>query len=72
MDSCIGLIWWNMPLSIMIPPKHQKVKVVAIKMHKNASIWWDNLKRQHERDGKKNIQTYGKMKKGIKKEVPSL
>ena len=39
------------------PPGLKKVKLVAIKMCKNASIWWKNLKRQRERDGKKNIET---------------
>ena len=29
------------------PLERQKVKLVAIKMHKNASFWWENLKRQH-------------------------
>ena len=28
------------------PPERQKVKLVAIKMRKNASFWWENLKRQ--------------------------
>ena len=28
------------------PPEWQKVKLVAIKMSKNASFWWENLKRQ--------------------------
>ena len=27
------------------PPEHKKVKLVAIKMRKNASFWWENLKR---------------------------
>ena len=37
--------------------EHKKVKLVAIKMRKNASIWWESLKIQHERHGKKKIQT---------------
>ena len=45
---------------------HKKVKLVAIKMRKNASTWWENLKRQHERDGKKKIQTWENMKKELK------
>ena len=48
-------------------PEHKKVKLVAIKMCKNASIWWKNLKRQHERDGKKKIETWEKMKKELKR-----
>ena len=35
-------------------------------MCKNASIWWKNLKRQHEKDGKKKIETWEKMKKELK------
>ena len=49
------------------PPKRQKVKLVAIKMFKNASFWWENLKRQHQRDGKKKIETWEKMKKELKR-----
>ena len=49
------------------PPEHKKVKLVAIKMHKNAYFWWENLKRQCERDGKKKIETWEKMKKELKK-----
>ena len=30
------------------PLEHEKVKLVAIKMCKNASIWWKNMKRQRE------------------------
>ena len=37
------------------PSEHKRVKLVEIKMHKNASFWWENLKRQRERDGKKKI-----------------
>ena len=47
------------------PLEHKKAKSVAIKMCKSASIWWENLKRQRERDGKKNIQTWEKMKKEL-------
>ena len=39
------------------------MKLVAIKMHKNSSFWWENLKRQRQRDGKKKIETWEKMKK---------
>ena len=45
------------------PPERQKVKLVAIKMRKNASFWWENLKRQRQRDDKKKIETWEKMKK---------
>ena len=48
-------------------PEREKMKLVAIKMCKNASIWWKNLKRQRERDGKKKIGTWEKMKKELKR-----
>ena len=60
------LDWLNTVESIFEyydPPEHKEVKLVTIKMHKNASFWWENLKRQRERYGKKNIETREKMKK---------
>ena len=45
------------------PLEHKNVKLVAINMCKNASIWWENLKIQRERDGKKKMQTWEKMNK---------
>ena len=48
------------------PPEREKVKLVAIKMCKNAFIWWKNLKRQHERDGKKKIESWENIKKELK------
>ncbi|KAL5764411.1 hypothetical protein ACOSQ2_017005 [Xanthoceras sorbifolium] len=32
-------------------PENKKVKLVAIKLRKHASFWWENLKRQREREG---------------------
>ena len=49
------------------PLEQQKVKLVAIKMRKNASFWWENLKRQRQRDDKKKIETWEKMKKELKR-----
>ena len=49
------------------PSKREKMKLVAIKTCKNAFIWWKNLKRQHEKDGKKKIETWEKMKKEVKR-----
>ena len=43
------------------------MKLVAIKMHKNTSFWWENLKRQREQDGKKKIETWENMKKELKR-----
>ena len=54
------LDWLNMVEHVFEfydPPKCENVKLVAIKMCKNASIWWKNMKRQYERYGKKNIET---------------
>ena len=49
------------------PPERQKVKLVTIKLRKNASFWWENLKRQRQRDDKKKIETWEKMKKELKR-----
>ncbi|XP_062155188.1 uncharacterized protein LOC133863244 [Alnus glutinosa] len=46
---------------------HNKVKLVAIKLRKHASIWWKHLKRQRERERKSRIVTWVKMKKALKK-----
>ena len=43
------------------------MKLVATKMHNNASFWWENLKRQRPRDGKKKIETLEKMKKKLQR-----
>ena len=54
------------------PLERGKVKMMAIKMCKNASIWWKNMKRQRERDGKKKIETWEKMKKELKRKYLSF
>ncbi|KAH9763891.1 hypothetical protein KPL70_001325 [Citrus sinensis] len=48
-------------------PKDRKVKVIAIKLKKYASLWWENLKRQRERDGRRKIVNWEKMKKELKR-----
>ncbi|XP_042009226.1 uncharacterized protein LOC121757810 [Salvia splendens] len=40
-----------------------KVKLVAIKLKKHASIWWEHTKKQRSREGKKKILSWEKMKK---------
>lgn len=45
----------------------RKVKLVAIKLKKHASIWWEHLKKQRAREGKQRIVTWQKMKKELKK-----
>ena len=45
MDAGEFLDWLNMHVfGYYNPPEHKKVKLVAIKIYKNASIWWENLK----------------------------
>ena len=64
------LVWLNTVERVFEyydPPERQKVKLVAIKMHKNASFWWENLKRQRQRDDKKKIETWEKVKKELKR-----
>ena len=70
MDPDEILDWLNMVEHVFEyfdSPEREKVKLVATKMCRNASIWWKNMKRQRERDGKKKIQTWGKMKKELKR-----
>ncbi|KAK0598709.1 hypothetical protein LWI29_037260 [Acer saccharum] len=43
-------------------PEHRKVKLVAIKLRKHASFWWENLKKQRDREGRSKILTWIKMK----------
>ncbi|GKV14749.1 hypothetical protein SLEP1_g25572 [Rubroshorea leprosula] len=42
-------------------PDDKHVKLVAIKLKKHASIWWENLKRSREREGRSKIRTWEKM-----------
>ncbi|GKV45251.1 hypothetical protein SLEP1_g52360 [Rubroshorea leprosula] len=42
-------------------PDDKRVKLVAIKLKKHASIWWENLKRSREREGRSKIRTWEKM-----------
>lgn len=49
------------------PPEAKKVKLVAIKLRRNASFWWENLKKLREREGKRKITTWDKMKKELKR-----
>ncbi|GJW97046.1 reverse transcriptase domain-containing protein [Tanacetum coccineum] len=43
----------------------QKVKLVAIKLKKNASIWWEHVIKQRNRKGKPKIVSWEKMKKKL-------
>ena len=40
----------------------QKVKLVAIKLRKNASIWWEHVKSRRIKKGKSKIRTWEKMR----------
>nr|GFA15878.1 reverse transcriptase domain-containing protein [Tanacetum cinerariifolium] len=44
-------------------PDKLKVKLVAIKLRKSASLWWDHVKNQRVKDGKSKVETWAKMKK---------
>ena len=44
-------------------PDHLKVKVVAIKLCKYASLWWDHVKQKRHQQGKSRVETWDKMKK---------
>ncbi|GKV03547.1 hypothetical protein SLEP1_g15830 [Rubroshorea leprosula] len=46
-------------------PNDKRVKLVAIKLKKYASIWWENLKRSREREGRNKIRTWEKMRREL-------
>ncbi|KAI9182620.1 hypothetical protein LWI28_027252 [Acer negundo] len=45
--------------------EHRKVKLVVIKLRKHASFWWENHKKQRDREGRSKILTWIKMKKEL-------
>ena len=47
--------------------EERKVKLVLIKLKGYASLWWENLKREREREGRSRIRTWEKMKRELKK-----
>ena len=47
--------------------EERKVKLVAIKLKGYASLWWKNLKRERNKEGRRPIQTWEKMKRELKK-----
>lgn len=47
--------------------EERKVKLVAIKLKGYASIWWENLRRERSREGRKPIQKWEKMKRELKR-----
>ncbi|GJW07934.1 RNA-directed DNA polymerase, partial [Tanacetum coccineum] len=44
-------------------PENLKVKVVAIKLRKYASLWWDHVKQKQRQQGKSQVETWDMMKK---------
>lgn len=44
-------------------PDDDKVKFVAIKLRKYASLWWEHVKKKQAQEGKSKISTWNKMKK---------
>ncbi|XP_039686533.1 uncharacterized protein [Medicago truncatula] len=52
--------------------EEKKVKIIAVKLKKHASIWWENLKMKRAREGKSKIKTWEKMRRELsKKFLPS-
>ncbi|KAD6452995.1 hypothetical protein E3N88_07700 [Mikania micrantha] len=48
-----------------IPVKY-KVKLVAIKLRKYASLWWDHVKKKQAQEGRSRVETWEKMRKLLK------
>jgi Retrotransposon gag protein/Zinc knuckle len=48
-------------------PEKENVKIVAIKLKKYTSIWWEQLKMKRAREGKQKIKTWEKMVKELRK-----
>jgi hypothetical protein len=46
-------------------PEEKKVKIITVKLKKHASIWWENLKKNRECEGKRKIKTWEKMRREL-------
>jgi len=46
-------------------PEEQKAKIVVAKLKKQASIYWENLKRKRKCEGKSKIKTWEKMRQNL-------
>ncbi|XP_076918971.1 uncharacterized protein LOC143579600 [Bidens hawaiensis] len=44
-------------------PDNLKVKLVAIKLKKHASLWWEHVKKQRYQKGKNKVESWDKMKR---------
>ncbi|XP_070034692.1 uncharacterized protein [Nicotiana tomentosiformis] len=47
--------------------EEKKVKITAIKFKGYASLWWDNLKQEREREGRDKIRTWERMKRELRR-----
>ncbi|PWA60613.1 reverse transcriptase domain-containing protein [Artemisia annua] len=48
-------------------PDYLKVKLVAVKLKKHASLWWEHLKRKRAQERKNKIDSWDKMKRLLQK-----
>nr|GEU53206.1 hypothetical protein [Tanacetum cinerariifolium] len=53
-------------------PDNLKVKVVAIKLRKYASLWWDHVKQKRSHQGKSRVETWDKLKKLLRAKFLSI
>ncbi|KAJ9549290.1 LOW QUALITY PROTEIN: hypothetical protein OSB04_021833 [Centaurea solstitialis] len=54
-----------------IPDKY-KVKLVAIKLRKYASLWWEHVKKKRAQEGRSKVRTWDKMKKLLREKFLPL
>ena len=47
-------------------PDGQKVTIVALKLRKYASLWWENMAKKRAKRGKPKIRSWDKMKSQLK------
>ncbi|XP_076897913.1 uncharacterized protein LOC143551338 [Bidens hawaiensis] len=47
-------------------PENLKVKIVAIHFRKYASLWWENVQKQRQWEGKQKVVTWEKMRRFLK------
>ena len=47
-------------------PQDNKVKLVALKLRKYASLWWENVVKKRPKTGKPKIRNWEKMKSKLK------
>ncbi|XP_021999385.1 uncharacterized protein LOC110896229 [Helianthus annuus] len=48
-------------------PEDLKVKLVALKFRKHASIWWEHVQAKRRREGKRKVRTWEKLRSLMKK-----